>query len=190
MTRQGWTITAGWERGSHSTGQVAARWLRDKTLMCPASSAEYPGRSSRAMPQLQQRTNRSIFFYVIRKSMGGRAKTHEDKHSIGISFPTFCHLPVLFLGNIEIHREQGSRTVGRVGLAILSWIRRNQGDIWRVSVAIYSRYERDCGLANIRCVPGPGSTRAPCSRSGSLGSEDIEGDEVGYWKGAGSWGMT
>jgi hypothetical protein len=180
MTRQGWTTTAGWERGSHSTGQVAARWLRDKTLMCPASPAEYPGRSSRAMPQLQQRTNRSIFFYVIRKSMGGRAKTHEDKHSIGISFPTFCHLSVLFLGNIEIHRKKSSRTIGRVGLSLLGLILRG----WRVAVAIYSWYERDCGLANIRCVPGPGSTWAPCSRSGSLGSEDIEGDD-GREKGAG-----
>jgi hypothetical protein len=124
--------------------------------------------------------NKPVYiFYVIRKSMGGMVKTYEDKQSFGVTFPTFCHLHVLFLGNIEIHREQGSRTVGRVGLAMLCCIRRNQGDIWRVAVAIYSWYERGCSLANIRCVPGPGSTRAPCSRSGSLGFEDIEGEGGG-----------
>ena len=41
-------------------------------------------------------------------------KTHEDKHSFGISFPTFDHIRVLFDSPIEVHGEQGSRTIRKV----------------------------------------------------------------------------
>ena len=43
--------------------------------------------------------------------------THEDKHSFGISraFPTFDHIRILFNSLIEVHGEQGSRTIGKVG---------------------------------------------------------------------------
>ena len=60
-------------------------------------------------------------FYVKRKVMGGGTKTYEDKHSIGITFPTFCHLYVLFFGQIEIHSEQSPRTIGEVGLSRLGF---------------------------------------------------------------------
>jgi hypothetical protein len=49
--------------------------------------------------------------------MGGGAKTHKDKHPIGVPFPTVCHPTVLFLGPTEIHREQSFRTIGKVGLS-------------------------------------------------------------------------
>jgi len=39
-------------------------------------------------------------------------RTHEDEHSIGISFPTFCHILVYFLGSIEIHSKKSFRTIG------------------------------------------------------------------------------
>jgi hypothetical protein len=52
------------------------------------------------------------------------AKTHKDKHPIGVPFPTVCHLTVLFPGLTEIHREQSFRTIGKVGLSrqALIWL--------------------------------------------------------------------
>ena len=46
-------------------------------------------------------------------------ETHEDKHSISISFPTFYHIRVLFNSPVEVHGEQGSRTIGKVGLSLI-----------------------------------------------------------------------
>jgi hypothetical protein len=85
--------------------------------------------------------NKPVYvFHVIRKSMGGTVITHEDKQSFSVSFPTFCHLHVLFLGNSEIHREQGSRTIRRVGLSLLGLILRGQCDIGRVAGVIDGGY--------------------------------------------------
>jgi hypothetical protein len=55
--------------------------------------------------------------------MGGSLKTHEDKHSIGISFPTFHHIRVLLDSPIEVHGEQGSRTIGKVGVSLILLVR-------------------------------------------------------------------
>jgi hypothetical protein len=50
--------------------------------------------------------NRPVYiFFVIFRSIGGKAKTHEEKHPYGMFLPTFYPLLVLFLGPIEIHRE-------------------------------------------------------------------------------------
>lgn len=60
--------------------------------------------------------------YVILKSVEGTTKTYEDKHALGITFPTFRHLYVLFFGQIEIHSEQSPRTIGEVGLSRLGFL--------------------------------------------------------------------
>jgi hypothetical protein len=50
--------------------------------------------------------NRPVYtFFSIFRTLKVRAKTHEDKHSIGISFPTFRPLLILFLDPFEIHRK-------------------------------------------------------------------------------------
>ncbi len=49
--------------------------------------------------------------------MGGSAKTYEEKHPIGVPFPSVCHHTVLFLSPVEIHREESLRTIGEVGLS-------------------------------------------------------------------------
>jgi hypothetical protein len=54
--------------------------------------------------------------------MGGSSKTHEDKHPIGVPFPTVYHLTVHFPGPTEIHREQSFRTIGKSGLSQQAWI--------------------------------------------------------------------
>jgi hypothetical protein len=43
--------------------------------------------------------------------MEGGTMTYEDKHALGITFPTFYHFFVLFFSQIEIHSEQGFRTI-------------------------------------------------------------------------------
>jgi hypothetical protein len=48
--------------------------------------------------------------------------THEDKHSIGISFPTFHHLLVLYKCTVKIHGEYSFRTIGKVGLPLQGFI--------------------------------------------------------------------
>ena len=53
--------------------------------------------------------------------MGGTTKTYEDKHALGITFPTFRHLYVLFFSQIEIHSEQSPRAIGEVGLSRLGF---------------------------------------------------------------------
>jgi len=68
------------------------------------------------MPQQQQRTDQSTILHCTRR-MGGSAKTHEEKHPIGVPFPTFYHVIILFPGPTEIHREQSFRTIGKVGLS-------------------------------------------------------------------------
>ena len=68
--------------------------------------------------------------------MEGATMTYEDKHSFGITFPTFCHRFVLFFGQIEIHSEQGSRTIGKVGLSRLEF---RVGSSWGEATVIYSR---------------------------------------------------
>jgi hypothetical protein len=50
--------------------------------------------------------------------MRGSLKTHEEKDSIGISFPTVHHLLILNRGPFKIHGEQSSRTIGKVGLSL------------------------------------------------------------------------
>ena len=102
--------------------------------------------------------------------------THEDEHSIGISFPTLCHLDILFFRHIKVHREQGSRTVGEVGLSQLGLILLGTSGTWGVARVIYSRYlthESDevvmVELMFIACcVPGPSSAWVPSSGSGML----------------------
>jgi hypothetical protein len=42
-------------------------------------------------------------------------KTYEEKHSIGIFFPTLHHHLVLCNSPVEIHGERGFRTIGKVG---------------------------------------------------------------------------
>jgi hypothetical protein len=54
--------------------------------------------------------------------MGGSAKTHKEKHAIGVPFPTVCHLIVLFPGPTEIHGEQSFRAIGKVGLSRQAFI--------------------------------------------------------------------
>ena len=65
------------------------------------------------MQQQQQRTDQSTILHYTRR-MGGSEKTHEDKHPIGVPFPTVYLLTVLFPGPTEIHREQSFRTIGKV----------------------------------------------------------------------------
>jgi hypothetical protein len=48
--------------------------------------------------------------------MGNSLRTHEEKHSFGIPFPTLHHLLVLRISPIEIHGEQSFGTVGKFGL--------------------------------------------------------------------------
>jgi hypothetical protein len=80
--------------------------------------------------------------------MGGGTKTYEDKHSIGITFPTFCHRFVLFFGHIEIHSEKGSRTIGKVGLS--RWgVRQGLGSR-RESIVVYSRYSKHRVIRRLR----------------------------------------
>jgi hypothetical protein len=77
--------------------------------------------------------------------MEGRTKTYEDKHALGITFPTFCHLHVLFFGQIEIHSEQSPRTIGKVGLSRLVF-GLGLDSIWSKAIVIYSRYSKhECG---------------------------------------------
>jgi hypothetical protein len=52
--------------------------------------------------------------------MGRSAKTHEDKHPIGVHFPTLCHITVFFPGPTEIYRKKSFRTIGEVGLSRLA----------------------------------------------------------------------
>jgi hypothetical protein len=86
--------------------------------------------------------------------MEGTTKTYEDKHALGITFPTFCHPYVLFFGQIEIHSEQSSRTIGKVGLSWLGfWL--GLGSIRGEAIVIYSRYSKHEGEAmrrGIRCL--------------------------------------
>ena len=91
--------------------------------------------------------------------MGGGTKTYEDKHSFGIAFPTVCHLFVLFVGQIEIHSEKGSRTIGKVVLSRLGF-RPGCGSIWREAMVICSRYSKHEGdeaaadelIFDVRCA--------------------------------------
>jgi len=87
-------------------------------------------------------------------------RTYEDKHSFGITFPTVCHRFVLIFGQIEIHSEKGSRTIGKVGLSLLGF-RQGRGSIWREAMVICSRYSKHEGddavavelIFDVRCVP-------------------------------------
>lgn len=51
--------------------------------------------------------NPVYIFHVTCKSMGGRVKIHEYKHSINIyeSYQTPCHLLVLFLGQFKVENS-------------------------------------------------------------------------------------
>ena len=68
-------------------------------------------------------------------------KIYEDKHFIGINFPTFCHVSVLFFGPIEIRRRTGlqNRLESRT---LLSAFLQGMGRGWREAIVIYSRYSR------------------------------------------------
>ena len=86
-----------WEFGWLPTGRAAERYLQDNKKRCPASMVEYLERLPPAMRQQQQRTNRSTFSMLFSTEKEVKAETYEDKHSIGVSFPTFRSLLVLFL---------------------------------------------------------------------------------------------
>jgi hypothetical protein len=62
--------------------------------------------------------------------MGNSLKTHEKKNFVGISFPTFYHLPVLYNSLIEIHRKQSSRAIGKVEVSSLPLL-PDSCNIWR-----------------------------------------------------------
>ena len=70
-------------------------------------------------------------------------KTHEDKYSIGLSFPTFHHLRVLCKCPFEIHGEQSMGLIKLFSgvLSLRLSIRRWTRDIWRV---IYGYSPSDC----------------------------------------------
>ena len=134
-----WISSSGWDLGVHSIGKQAADGsARDKMLRCPVDLAEYPGQSLRAMPRPQQRTDQSIILHYTRR-MGRSSKTHEEKHPVGVPFPSVCHLTVLFPSATEIHREQSFRTIGKVGLCRQALILLGRNRNGRVPVVIYRR---------------------------------------------------
>ena len=67
-------------------------------------------------------------------------QTHKDKHSFGISLPTFYHILVLFTSPIKIHGEKRSGTIGKIGLSLRGLILRSPCNIW---VVIYSGCEKE-----------------------------------------------
>src|SRR5260221_11321616 len=88
-------------------------------LRCPASSAEYFG-WSQATLRWQQRTDQSAFSILYAKVWEvGRRPT---KISIPLTSPfQLSVIFVLFFGQIEIHAEQGFRTIGQVGFSRLGF---------------------------------------------------------------------
>ena len=94
------------------------------------------------MSRQQPRIDQSKVFYVTQK-YGGRLKTHEDKHSFGISFPTFHHILVLFTSPIKIHGEKRSGTIGKIGLSLRGLILRSPCNIWVVIYSGCSRCEKE-----------------------------------------------
>jgi hypothetical protein len=81
------------------------------------------------MPQRQQRINQST------------------EHSIGVSFPTLCHILVYFLSFVEIHSKKGFRTVG-LFLQIM-------GSSWRVvrGIVIFRVYSNHSGGKAVEVDP-------------------------------------
>ena len=60
MDRWGWSSSTGWEVGIHSVADTRLdRDERDKSLKCPAGSAEDLGQTMRAMQRPQQRIDPS-----------------------------------------------------------------------------------------------------------------------------------
>jgi hypothetical protein len=78
--------------------------------------------------------------------MMDRMKTHEDEHSIGISFPTLCHILVYFLSSIEIHSKKSFRTVGLL-LQVM-------GSSWRVAsgIVIFRVYSNHSVVRRLKLI--------------------------------------
>ena len=70
-------------------------------------------------------------------------QTHKDKHSFGISLPTFYHILVLFTSPIKIHGEKSSRTIGKIGFSLRGLILRSPCNIWVVIYIGSSRCEKE-----------------------------------------------
>jgi hypothetical protein len=71
--------------------------------------------------------------------------THEEKHSIGISFPTFHHLLILSNSLFKIHGEKCSRTIGRVGISLRGLIFIYRGRL-QCEAKRWVNYSNNCSI--------------------------------------------